>query len=341
MIYNLGLGFRELGHNVTLVAASEYKPVKEEKYEFEVVFLPSVMKKILPPSVLPFQPELWRFLKKNKNKFDIIISSEVFAFPSLLASIIAPEKTVVWQELAVHNRKMKGIPSHFWYNVMARLFFRKTPIIARSESAKIFISRYLKNVAEETVEHGVNLQKFNFSKNKKRQFIVVSQLIARKNIESIIEKFSRFIAKPEYADFQLIIAGCGELENKLKAQVKELNITNNVQFIGFKPHSELNILVAESMAMLIDTKQDLNMVSVPESVVSGTPVLINLVPYTAVMIEKHQLGIAKTNWNENDLQDIVENNTVYVENCIAFREKLSTKSTAEELIKFKLLFLHL
>ena len=333
MIYNFGLGFKELGNNVTLVTNEEYKPRKEEQYDFEVVFLSSAMKKIFHPGLLPLQPQLWSFLRKNRDHFDIISSGAAFTFTSLFSAIIAPRKTIIWHELAEHNRKMKSIPSRFWYNVVAKIFFRNIPVVARSEEAKIFISKYCPNISNETVEHGVNLQKFHFSKAKKRQFIVVSQLIPRKNIKSIIEKFSRFIASPEYADFLLVIAGRGELENKLKAQVKELGISNNVQFAGFKPHTDLNGLIAESMAMLIDTKQDLNMVSVPESIVSGTPVVINLVPYTAVMVDRYHLGIAKVDWEESDLKKIVENNTVYVENCIAMRDELSIKHSAQKLIE--------
>lgn len=330
MIYNLCLGFCELGHEVTLVVAEEYKPQKEEKYDFEVVFISSIFKKKIPASVLPFQPALWRFLRENT--FDLIISSEVFAFPSLFAAIITPHKTLIWHELAVHNRKMKGVPSYFWYNVIARLFFRKTPVVARSENARDFIKKYLPKVANETVEHGINLQKFDFSREKKRQFIIVSQLIPRKNIESMINKFTRFIAQKEFADFQLIIVGKGELENELKKQVREFEIGKNVNFVGFKPHSELNKLLAQSMALLIDTKQDNNMVSIPESVVCGTPVLTNFVPTNSETISRHHLGIAKKDWNESDLQEIVNNNVVYVENCIVFRDKLSTINTAKLLI---------
>ena len=332
MIYNLGLAFKSSGHDVTLVAASEYKPSKEEKYEIDVVFLPSVIKSVFLPGVLPFQPDLWGFLRNNKRNFDLIISSEIFSFPTLFASIHASRKVIVWHELAVHNRKMKGIPSFFWYNVIARLFFRKTLVVARSESARNFISRYVSRVSDTIIEHGVNLDKFSFSRAKKHQFIIVSQLISRKNIESILNKFSCFIAQHKYSDFRLMIVGRGELEDVLKRQTKELGIENNVKFVGFMPHSELNSLVTESMALLIDTKQDNNMVSIPESIVSGTPVLTNLVPTNAPMINKYQLGIAKTDWTENDLQEITENNDVYVENCIAIREQLSAKHSAKQFI---------
>lgn len=331
MIYNFALGFKELGHRVTLVAASEYKPVKEEEYDIDVVFIKSKIVQVFLPSVLPFQPELRHFLRKNRQQFDIIISSEVFSFPSLFAAILCPEKTIVWQELAVHQKKMKSIPSYFWHNVIAKLCFRKTLVVARSERAKSFISKYLHHVAGDIVEHGINPHKFQPAQKKKRQFIVVSQLIPRKNVSSIIDKFSRF-AIDGYADFKLIIVGRGELENQLKDRVKELQIDKNVIFTGFKPHSELSCLLAESMAMLADTKQDLNMVSIPESIVSGTPVVSNCVPYSSLMLSEHQLGLAK-DWNEYDLKTIADNNDFYTRNCMNYRDRLTTVHAAETMIR--------
>jgi 1,2-diacylglycerol 3-alpha-glucosyltransferase len=331
MIYNFALGFKELGHHVTLIAASEYKPIKEEKYDVDVIFIKSKLKKIFLPSVLPFQPKLWHFLRKNKQKFDLIISSEVFSFPSLFAAVLCPKKTIVWHELAIHQRKMKGIPSYLWYNVIAKFFFRRTLIIARSENARNFISKYLHHVAKEIVEHGVNPSKFQLARKKKRQFIVVGQLIHRKNVNSIIDKFSHFVTK-EYVDFKLIIAGRGESENQLKEQVKKLQIVKNVVFAGFKPHSELNCLLAESMAMLVDTKQDLNMVSIPESIVSGTPVITNCIPYSSLIVREHNLGIVN-DWNEHDLKYIVNNNDFYIRNCIDYRDQLTTAHTVRKIIE--------
>jgi 1,2-diacylglycerol 3-alpha-glucosyltransferase len=111
-----------------------------------------------------------------------------------------------------------------------------------------------------------------------------------------------------------------------------LGITENVDFVGFKTHVELNQLIAESMAMLIDTKQDLNIVSIPESIVSGTPIISNLVPLTAAMVNKYQLGIAINEWDESTLIEIIENNSFYVDKCISYRNKLSTKYLAQKLI---------
>lgn len=38
MIYNMCLGFKRLGHDVTLAAAEEYAPAEKEAYDFEILF---------------------------------------------------------------------------------------------------------------------------------------------------------------------------------------------------------------------------------------------------------------------------------------------------------------
>jgi 1,2-diacylglycerol 3-alpha-glucosyltransferase len=333
MIYNLALGFQKLGHEITLVAADDYKPTKTESYAFEILFLSTKYKKALLPSVLPFQPELKTYLKKNHECYDLIISSETFAFNSLFAAINCPQKTLIWQELNAHNNKFFRIPSHIWYQLVVPLFFRKVKVVvSRSSKAKDFIRRYLKQTSGYIIDHGINLKKFQYSRQKKRQFIVVAQLIERKNVSQIIEKFSRLLLDNNYSDFQLLIAGRGYLEAKLKQKVQELGLNRNILFLGFLKHEELNRFISESQASLIDTKQDLNIVSIPESIVSGTPILCNSVPALADFIKNNNLGILKSDWDTEDLKSIIKNNHYYVENCIAFRNKLSTEACAQNLI---------
>lgn len=103
-------------------------------------------------------------------------------------------------------------------------------------------------------------------------------------------------------------------------------------FLGHKQHTELNQLISESYALLIDTKQDNNMVSIPESIVSGTAILTNTTPTNTQMIIDNKLGIVKDNWNENDILNIINNNIEYTTNCIKYRNKLSTTNSANLLI---------
>lgn len=66
MIYDLCLAYHRAGHAVTLIAAADYAPEREETYDFEVVFLKSIGRKIFQPSVLPFYREYGGTYSKEK-----------------------------------------------------------------------------------------------------------------------------------------------------------------------------------------------------------------------------------------------------------------------------------
>lgn len=340
MMYGMCLGFMLNGHQVTLAGAAEYKPeATHEKYDFEVLFFKSDLIRIFKPSLLPFSLDLHKYLKlKNKN-FDLIISSEVFSFATLSASLVCPLKTVIWQELTGHQKKFKKIPSKVWHRVIVPLFFRKVKcVIPRSEKAYLFISKYMKNVSSEYVDHGVNISNFDYSKEKDRQLISSSQLIYRKNVESIVLIYNKLVKESGYEDIRLLIVGRGDRRKPLEELVARLNLQDKVSFLGFLNQRELNRLIKKSYAFLINTRQDLNMVSIPESIASGTPVVTNLIPTSSDYIIREQLGVAKNNWDEKDLIKIIDNNPFYVDNCIRYRDKLTNVYSSRKIIEIYLNF---
>ncbi len=331
MIYSMCMAFVDLGHQVTLLAIDDYQPQQQKHYDFEILFFKNNLKRTLP-AALPCSWQMRQYIQKNSEKFDMILSSEVFGFHSLFAARIAPEKTLIWHELVAHQRKGKTVPSRIWHSVVVPLFFRNVKVVVgRSEPAIRFISQYMKQVDVDFVDHGIDVSKFQIAASKKRQFISIAQLVPRKQVGSIITIFGEFIKNPKYADFQLLIAGRGELEEKLRAQVKELHLEENVVFCGFLSHEELSKHLSESYASLIHTNNDLNMVSIPEAIVSGTPIVSNTVPALSGFIIKNKLGIIKDHWGVAELTEIVEN-PVYSQNCISIRETMSSKSAAQRLI---------
>lgn len=333
MIYNMCLGFKQLGHEVTLGAAEDFKPTEKENYDFDVIFFKTDYKRVFPPSVLPYSCQLKKYLKQNQEHFDLVISSEVFSFISLCAARICPQKTIVWQELTQHQNKFHKLPSRLWHNWVARFCMRKTKIVVpRSEFAYRFIRRYMPQTVHSVVDHGINVQKFCVGIDKKQQIISSSQLIYRKNVDGIIRIFSNFHKEKGYEDIKLLIAGRGEEEKKLKKLVMQLNLQDSILFLGFLSQSELNKYIRESYCFLVNTRQDLNMVSIPESIVSGTPILTNFQPASAGYIQKEQLGIVRDQWGVEDLKEIIDNNSFYVSNCIKCRDKLTNIHSAQMLI---------
>ena len=329
LMYNVCRGFVAKGDEVTLIASEDFKPVFDEKYEFNVLFFKTNLKRICYPRIIPHLVGLKQYLKRNKDKFDIIICSEAFSLATYTAVRVFKNKCIVWQEMAKHQKKFHYIPSKIWHNIIVRLFFRKCLFVARSEEAKEFISKYSNNTSNIIVEHGMNLDKFPYSpRYDNKQFLVVSQLIDRKQIDKIIDVFSEFIK--DNKEYKLVICGEGNLEKFLKRYVSQLKISNNVVFLGQCDHNRLSELYRESVALLVYTRQDNNMVSIIESIASGTPVLTTPVPYNCRYVKIYNLGIVKEDWGKYELKEIVKCYRELSNNCIRYRKYLSSEYSAEK-----------
>lgn len=330
MGYNLCLEMKKQGIEPVLIVAEDYKPETSEIYDFEVLFLKTFAKKIFKPNCFPWLKNLNKTIKKINP--DLIISSEVFSLWSLLVARKYTQKTIIWHELAKHNNMMKKIPSRIWYNIVARFFMRKVRIVARSNNAKKFIEKFCNNVSNEIIDHGVELDKFNFSKEKENKFIVISQLIERKRIDGIIIEFSKFLEK--YKDYKLIIIGDGEKRGELEKLVKKLNINSSVEFKGNRTHQEIIPILSKSKAMLINTMKDNSMLTIVESIACGTPIVSTNVPYNCYYIERNELGIiCNEQLKEKKLEDIVENNIDYINNCEKYREYISNEYHIKQFIR--------
>lgn len=331
MIYDLCLAFTQLGHKVTLFAGEPFKPVTQEDYPFTVIWGKCALKKVFLPNCIPYMPSLVTYIQKNKKSLDLIISSEVFSVNSLNAVLFGGRKVIIWHELAKHNAIFRQLPSKIWYNLVAKLFMRNTTVVARSYEAKEFIGKYCKNTQDYVIDHGVNLDKFKASEKKENYFVVCSQLIERKRIDLILNEFSKYLNSFDKTA-KLYVIGDGELRDTLKSLCENLRISDNVIFTGKISHDKLLPYLSHAKALLIKTEKDNNMISIIEAIAVGTPVLTTEVPLNSAYIKKYNLGIAK-NWDKNDLKKIVDNNELYVGNCLKYRKKLSTLAKAEEFTK--------
>lgn len=331
MMYDFCLAFHDMGHDVTLVGGEPFKPRYNEDYPFRVLWWKCTGQRLFMPHCLPYMPETHKYVKRHKDEFDLIISSEVFSINSLVAYRSTPNKVIIWHELAKHNAILKKLPSKIWYGVIVRLFMRNVRVVARSIEARDFISRYCKNTEKKVIDHGVNLDKFHVCIEKGNSFVVCSQLIERKRIDGIIKKFAIYIRKYS-TDSILYIIGTGELEGKLKKLAADLGISEKVMFTGKLTHDELIPILARAKALLVNTIKDNNMVSIVESIAVGTPVVTTDVPLNSSYIKKYNLGIVKKEWNEEDLEDLTLGCNEYVKNCINYRYSLSTRKRVEQFV---------
>ncbi len=334
MIHGMCKGFVEAGHRVTLLASEEYKPVESELYDFNVLFFKSKWTSIFKPATVPCPSGLRRYLSDHAAEYDIVISSECMSIGSYVAASVCPEKLIIWQERVCHSKMLHNLPSKIWYNVVCPFAYKNiVGIVPRSIMASEFISKYLKSkVIAKILDHGVDGDKFKECLSKKDVLITSSQLSERKRVDYIIKKFAKFVSKAKYSDYRLLIAGRGNKEEELRQLVKSLGIESKVEFLGFLSQKELNSYVGASKLFMVATRSDLNMVSIPESIVSATPLVMNSIPATSKFVRDNLLGIVKDDWNEDDLAEVVDNNAEYVANCHRMRPRLLNTEIAKSFV---------
>lgn len=131
---------------------------------------------------------------------------------SFIAYRAAPETTIIWHELAKHNAIMKKIPSKVWYGIIA------SRACCTIDQGKKMIKQYCRNTDKRAIDHSVKLDMLRASTEKENRFVVCLQLIERKKINGILEKFTRYLNQYD-TTCRLYIISKGELKEKIHAIV--------------------------------------------------------------------------------------------------------------------------
>lgn len=123
-------------------------------------------------------------------------------------------------------------------------------------------------------------QKYSKGYRKKSEdikILSVGRLITKKGLRYAIEAIS--LLKKEYPNVKYIIVGNGPLKEKLSTLVKELKLTKNVAFLGYKTAKEIAQLMAESDIVVVPSvtsvggNQDAPVNVLKEAMAVGVPVI--------------------------------------------------------------------
>ena len=122
---------------------------------------------------------------------------------------------------------------------------------------------------------------------------------------------------------------------QLESMVEKLGLQQQVVFHGFRTHEQLAEPLRRAIALLVDTSNDLNMLTTAEAITSGTPVVTNTVPSSAPFIAARGLGIVRDDWDENDLMDVIADYDKMHEACVNEGKELTNVACARKMISIK------
>lgn len=171
------------------------------------------------------------------------------------------------------------------------------------------------------IPNGINLShnEIKYPKYKKFTLIAVGRLEEAKNHIGLIEIVGKLKTK---IDFNLIIAGDGELREMLTDKIKEKRLKNYISLVGYK--NNISKLLNRSHLFVISSKWEGMPISLLEAAAVGLPVLSTPVGSIPAIINEQTGFLSKLNFFPEKIYFIYQH---YGE---ALNRALTLKKTVEE-----------
>ena len=280
MVVKLAIEFKAQGHEVVLYVSDLYEPKSHEDLGIKIVYLKTFMRGL--PEI-PFIPEL---VAQLRNRYDVVIASEAFQWTTIFAVIARltswrlKPRIYVWQELSVHQRMLKRLPSRIFHKIVLRFLldwqiFKYIPRGLRAKkflmSQGIGIDRFV-----ESIPHGVDQQVFFHEPGElSRQYVLTpARLVKDKGIDTLLRAFKN--VREAGINVNLVIQGDGPDAASYELLSSELGLNDVVQFNKNRvPHDVMRKLYSNASLTVIASRRDFMLFSVMESLACKTPVLIS------------------------------------------------------------------
>lgn len=257
-----------------------------------------------------YSRSLAQWLRAHVAEFDVVHIHAVFSHASLAAAgacrkqgvpyVVRPlgtldpwslkqkqlKKRLFWQ-LGV--RKMLKGAAAIHYTTQAELELAEESLgLTRGVVIPLGIETDLLNEHEGAKDSGVKA----LSSFKPPYVLVMSRLHQKKGLEVLLPAFLSLVKKPEFAKWQLVLAGDGESTYvaSLKSLVKSGGGNGNVVFAGWLEGAQRkNTLRAASLLALTSYQENFGLCAV-EALACGVPVLLSPHVNLAQEIEKAGAG---------------------------------------------------
>ena len=252
------------------------------------------------------------------EKFDVIHCHLIYAdfWGAMIKKLYGRKLKVISTKHGYHEDtyvKFCNQPEQLPVNLYHRLFKFTHKRLDRSYACSYGLvdfyerGKLIKKGSMDVIQHGFDYPEIGeYDQNNYRfselQLIIVGRLIERKGHQFMFEIMPKLIEK--YPDIKLLILGNGELDDHLKKEASRLEITDHVEFLGFKSEVEL-YLAASDIAVVPSYSEGLPLV-IFEAFNAKVPV----VTFDAIgcneLVEHEQTGLIAKAFSTEDLQLQIE-----------------------------------
>jgi glycosyltransferase involved in cell wall biosynthesis len=261
---------------------------------------------------------LWRsynFSKKLliKNKYDLTHS--FFTVPCGLVSLLLRYQHKIPYIISLRGSDVPGYSDRFSliYALLKPLF----RLIWKKAEAVISNSKGLKNLALKTnpdqkieiIYNGVDTDKFkpdNDLKNRNKFIITpgASRITTRKGLRYLIEAADKLLKK--YPQVHLKIMGEGDAKKSLQELVMNLNVENNVEFLGRIPRGKTFPYYQEADVFILTSFNEGMSNAMLEALASGLPIISTDTGGAEELVENGENGYMIKMKNSTDVAEKIE-----------------------------------
>lgn len=270
-----------------------------------------MIKKSLP---YPFSiPSLVWFLKHKIIELnpDIVHAQGSFAPYSTAAALVRNKYPTI---LTMHGIIAKELKFHKGINFIFILFIHKPNerYVVSKISNIIAVSLHVKNVISDmtqsqicVIQNGIDFEDIhNVQPHKSIEYpsiLFVGGLSKVKGIDTLLNAVP--IIRKKILNLCLYIAGSGPEENKLKELVKELNIEENVNFLGYVSEIEKYSYYKSADVCVFPSIYEPFGIVLLEAMACGKPVVASNVGGIPFVVEEGKTGLLFESGNIEDLAD--------------------------------------
>lgn len=270
-----------------------------------------MIKKSLP---YPFSiPSLVLFLKHKIIEVnpDIVHAQGSFAPYSTAAALVRNKYPTL---LTMHGILAKELKFHKGINFIFILFIHKPNerYVVSKISNIIAVSLYVKNVISDmtqsqiyVIQNGIDFEDIhNVQPHKSIEYpsiLFVGGLSKVKGIDTLLNAVP--IIRKKILNLCVYIAGSGPEENKLKELVKELNIEENVNFLGYILENEKYSYYKSADVCVFPSRYEPFGIVLLEAMACGKPVVASNVGGIPFVVEEGKTGLLFESGNVEDLAD--------------------------------------
>lgn len=205
----------------------------------------------------------------------------------------------------------KDLNKQFWLMKFFRyLIFKKADEVTAISN---YLAQYVRfqnpKVPIKVIANGVDLKQFLVKDKKENTIITISRLVEKNGVGDLIE--AMVMVRNKILDVKLMIIGSGPLERSLKLKIKNLNLENNVEFLGEISNDQLPQYLAKASIFVRPSLSEGLGTAFLEAMAAGLPIVGTSVGGITDFLKDGETGLF---CNPKDPESVADKIVMLIEN---------------------------